>query len=117
MAGAKLIYRPSNKHCEPLTAAKPGTKCPRWSVAIAQELLDTSEPMGEKRVNTRHGLAFVAQTDNNGTWHGYPEAWDKIDRKLVSKWRKEGRVTGSHLHRWRDLKAVRAAWKELEDAE
>jgi len=63
-------YHPSPKHCEHLTAQKPGTKCPRWSAIRAQELLDQSEAMGDKRVATRHGIAFVAQPTGDGTWHG-----------------------------------------------
>ena len=85
-----LTYRASEKHCEPLTAQKPGTKCPRWSATRAQELLDQSEPMGEKRIATYQGLAFVAQYGNDGTWHGYPEAWDKIDGAVRRRWLAEG---------------------------
>ena len=94
-----LTYRPGEKHCEPLTAQKPGTKCPRWSAARGQELLDESEPMGGKRVATRHGLTFIAQYGNDGTWHGYPESWDKIDSAIRNRWLAEGRIRGRDLRR------------------
>jgi hypothetical protein len=112
-----LTYRPSEKHCEPITAQKPGTKCPRWSATRAQELLDQSEPMGEKRVATLHGIAFVAQYGNDGTWHGYPEAWDKIDGAIRARWLAEGRIQRRDLRRWAGRDDVRDAWKELNDAE
>jgi hypothetical protein len=112
-----LIYRSSEKHCEPLTAQKPGTKCPRWSAARAQELLDHSEPMGEKRVATRHGIAFVAQYSNDGTWRGYPEAWDKIDGTIRARWLAENRIRRRDLRQWFNRDDIRNAWKELNDAE
>jgi hypothetical protein len=112
-----LTYRASEKHCEPLTAQKPGTKCPRWSATRAQELLDQSEPMGEKRIATYQGLAFVAQYGNDGTWHGYPEAWDKIDGAVRRRWLAEGRIQRRDLRRWGSRDDVRNAWKEPNDAE
>src|SRR3954463_7986323 len=76
----KPRYRPSGKHCEPITAEKPGTKCPSWSIGIAQDLLENSIQVGDKRFATHGGLAFVAQITEGQTdvWHGYPEAWDKV---------------------------------------
>ena len=112
-----LVYSPSNKHCEPLTAQKPGTKCPRWSAARAQELLDDSVIMGVKRVATRHGLAFVAQRTGDGTWHGYPEAWDKIDAEIRTSWLTENRIKRRELRQWATREDIRKAWKELEDGE
>ena len=112
-----LVYRASPKHCEPITAEKPGTKCPRWSAARAQELLDQSEAMGHKRVVTRHGLAFVAQLTGDGTWHGYPEAWDQIDGEIRKRWLEEGRLRRRDLRQWASREDIRNAWKELNDAE
>ena len=112
-----LNYRKSPKHCEPLTAEKPGTKCPGWSEARAQALLDGSLPMGDKRVNTHHGLAFIAANSNDGTWHGYPEAWDKIDPAITAQWLKERRVRRRDLRQWQTREHIRNAWRVLEDAE
>lgn len=116
-AAPALLYRPSEKHCEPLTAQKPGTKCPRWSAARAQELLDQSERMGDKRVATRHGLAFVAQYGNDGTWHGYPESWDKIEGAIRAQWLAAGRIRRRDLRQWASRDDIHNAWKELNDAE
>ena len=112
-----LVYRASNKHCEPLTAQKPGTKCPRWGEDRAQELLNESVEMGAKRVATRCGLAFVAQDTNDGTWHGYPEPWDKIDAAIRVRWLAEGRIKRRHLRQWASHEDIRNAWKELDDGE
>lgn len=116
-ATPELVYNPSPKHCEPLTAQKPGTKCPRWSVALAQDLLASSEAMGGKRVATRNGLAFVAQPTGDGTWHGYPESWDKIDNAIRARWLAESRIKRRDLRQWATRDDIRNAWKELEDAE
>lgn len=94
------VYKASGKHCEPITAEKPGLKCPRWSKDIAQELLDESEPWGEKRIATRDGVAFVAQDTRDGTWHGYPEAWDNIDQSIKMRWKREGKIKKKHLRRY-----------------
>ncbi len=114
----ELVYRPSNKHCEPLTAQKPGTKCPRWSAVKAHELLDGSLPMGNKqRVATSNGLAFVARQTNHGTWHGYPESRDKIDTAIKTRWLDEQRIKRRDLRQWKTRDDIRSAWKELDDAE
>jgi hypothetical protein len=110
-----LRYQPSPKHCEPITAAKHGTKCPNWSAADAQRLLDTSVAMGQKRVATARGLAFVAQCDPNGVWHGYPEGWDAIDRTIKDQWKRNGLVTGRQLKDWATTEDVRHAWKVLRE--
>ena len=111
-----MIYEPSPKHCELITAQRPGTKCPKWSAAHAQELLTASEAMGEKRVATRNGLAFVAQRTHGDVWHGYPEAWDKIDSAIFTKWLECGLITRRNLRQWRTRDQVESAWKELNDA-
>ncbi|MGH7986310.1 MAG: hypothetical protein ACREQX_08500 [Candidatus Binataceae bacterium] len=73
--------------------------------------------MGNKRVATAHGLAFVAQYGNDGTWHGYPEAWDKIDPAIRTRWKAEGRIKGRDLRQWATREDIRNAWKGLSDAE
>jgi hypothetical protein len=115
--GPEMRYEPSPKHCEPITAAKPGTKCPRWSAARAQQMLNDSEAMGEKRVVTWNGLAFVAQRTQGGDWHGYPEAWDKIDLDIRMKWLNAGLIRRKHLKQWKTRVEIQRAWQELDDAE
>src|SRR5438067_13193826 len=109
--GTQLVYEPSGKHCEPITAQKPGVKCPSWSASIAQELLNESEPWGDKRVATRNGVAFVAQSDYAGaTWHGYPEAWDLIEPSIVRRWKQAGKVKSKHLRHYRSRRQLRSAF-------
>lgn len=119
VASTGEVYQPSEKHCEPITAQKPGTKCPKWAAPIAQRLLDLSEPMGEKRVATCRGIAFVAQKTHpdGNVWHGYPEAWDKIDSAIKSDWKAKGFVTGRDIKRWAKREQVINAWKEFRDAD
>jgi hypothetical protein len=57
----KRIYKPSSRHCEPITAENPGVKSPRWSVEIAQALLDNAEPVGKTLQATQGGVGFVAR--------------------------------------------------------
>ena len=105
-----LVYFASAKHCEPITAQKPGLKCPAWSAAVAQELLDESERWGEKRVATRNGVAFVAQSDSEGkVWHGYPEAWDVIDPRIVRRWKQQGKVKPRDLRHYASRRQLREA--------
>lgn len=102
---ATLIYEPSPKHCEPITAERPGSKCPDWSVGDASAMLKESYRIGKKRFATRSGVAFVAQltrsTETMEVWHGYPEAWDRIPPSLKDRWRRDGLVTRRDLRRLR----------------
>jgi hypothetical protein len=82
---------------------------------VAQALLDRSEPMGQKRVATERGIAFVAQLTypvERNVWHGYPEAWDQIAVDIKKRWLSEGLVTKRDLRRWNTREAVRLAWTE-----
>ena len=55
-------------------------------------------------------MARKTQTTSEGVvWHGYPEAWDKMDLELKKRWRKEG------LIRRRDLRDY-AARRKVRDA-
>ena len=85
-------------------------------VGLDPALLTASEAMGEKRVATRNGLAFVAQRTHGDVWHGYPEAWDKIDSAIFTKWLECGLITRRNLRQWRTRDQVESAWKELNDA-
>lgn len=119
VAASGLLYEASNKHCEPITAEKPGTKCPKWAAPVAQRLLDLSVTMGEKRVATCRGIAFIAQKTHpeGNVWHGYPESWDKIDGAIKALWLEKKYVTRSDFRRWAKRSQVEKAWKELRDAD
>jgi hypothetical protein len=104
-------YEPSHKHCPPYTAAD--TRCPEWSREIAQNLLEESIEMGQKRVATRDGLPFVAQRTHpyEDIWHGYPDAWDNIDPDIIELWKKEGKIRPKDLKRRKTEEQVREAWR------
>ena len=108
------IYEASPRHCEPITAENPGVKCPKWSAPIAQELLESAQPVGKTLQATHSGVGFVAQrtrTTNDGEyWHGYPEAWDRMDAKLKKQWLEDGRITRRHLRTYRTRRQVRDAF-------
>lgn len=108
------VYEPSPRHCEPITAENPGVKCPDWSTAIAQELLETAHPVGSTLQATRNGVGFVAQrtrtTEEAEYWHGYPEAWDRMDPRLKRQWVQDGLVSRRNLRTYRTRRQVRDAF-------
>ncbi len=113
MCNENRIYRAYPKHCEPITAQNPGVKCPSWSASIAQEILDSAEPVGNTLQATCRGVGFVArktQTSEGVVWHGYPEAWDRMDLELKKRWRKEGRIRKRDLRDYATRRKVRDAF-------
>lgn len=88
MAFAKRIYERSGRHSEPITAQNPGVKCPPMSCSDAQKILDPAERVGNTLQATHKGVGYVARRTriikDGEIWHGYPEAWDKMDPKLKS---------------------------------
>ncbi len=51
-----------------------------WKKTLAHDMFEQSEPDpdgSDKRYATMNGIAFVAQPTEDGTWHGYPEPWNK----------------------------------------
>ena len=43
-------------------------------------------------------------------WHGYPEAWDKMDHKLKMQWLEEGLISKRNLRTYRTRENVRDAF-------
>jgi hypothetical protein len=110
----RRIYEPSPRHCEPITADNPGVKCPRWSVSIAQDLLDQAEAVGGALQATRDGVGFVGrltlETVEGQIWHGYPEAWDQMDPDLKKRWLDEKLITRRALRTYKTRRQVREAF-------
>jgi hypothetical protein len=108
------IYKPSPRHCEPITAENPGVKCPAWSVALAQDLLDDAMQVGGALQATRNGVGFVArrtlQIAEGDVWHGYPEAWDMMDPDLKQRWLAEKVISKRDLRTYRTRRQVRDAF-------
>ncbi len=68
--------------------------------------------MGEKRVATCEGVAFVAQkthTDHD-IWHGYPVGWDEVDVSIQNQWKREKRIRNRDLRRYETREQVRSAF-------
>jgi hypothetical protein len=69
------------------------------------------DPNGSgKRYATRNGIAFVAQQTGDGTWHGYPEPWNKIPVDLKEKWLDAGNVTTASLKKYKDFPRDNVLW-------
>ena len=81
------------------------------SVEFAQELLNKAQPVGQKLQATHGGVGFVAQrtrtTKEGEVWHGYPEAWDKMDTKLKKQWLESGLITRRDLRSYKTRRQVR----------
>ncbi len=92
----------------------------RWEATEARRMFDESEidpSLPQKRWATRLGIAFVAQESNDGTWHGYPESWQKAPADLVEKWFSQGKVTAADLRRYKDFPRNDVRWALESDDE
>lgn len=114
MADDKRIYDPSPRHCEPITAENPGVKCPDWSAAVAQELLENAVFVGNALQATQGGVGFVGRltraTEEGVIWHGYPESWDRMDFDLKQKWLNEKVISRRDLKNYKTRRQVRDAF-------
>ena len=125
------MYRGSPKHKKRPALGRKGTFCPEWThtttevglgndllahnweITIAHELFEKSEPDpggSGKRYATMNGIAFVAQPTGDGTWHGYPEPWNKVPANLKDKWQDNGLVTRPQLRRYMDFPRDNPGW-------
>lgn len=111
---AKRIYLASPRHCEPISAENPGVKCPDWSRARAQELLDGAELVGRSLQATWNGVGFVGrltvETGEVQIWHGYPECWDMMDPQLKKRWLAERLISKRDLRSYKTRRQVRDAF-------
>jgi len=114
MAGMKRIYERSGRHSEPITAQNPGVKCPPMSYSEAQKVLDSAERVGNTLQATQGGVGYVARrtrtTRDGEIWHGYPEAWDKMDPKLKMRWLKQGLIKRRDIRDCKSREKVRDAF-------
>lgn len=111
---SRRIYQASPRHCQPISAENPGVKCPAWSPALAQELLDGAERVGNALQATRDGVGFVGRltldTFDGQIWHGYPESWDMMDAELKKRWLSEKLISKRDLRTYRTRRQVRDAF-------
>ncbi len=124
-------YRGSSKHKRRPATGRKGTLCPEWTHGTATGALKSDvfrhdwpstrahglfseseyDPEGgDKRYATAKGIAFAAQPTEDGSWHGYPEPWNKIPATLKEKWRAEGKVSGRELRLYSDFPRENITW-------
>lgn len=114
MTSMKRIYERSGRHSEPITAQNPGVKCPPMSYSDAQKILDSAERVGNTLQATHAGVGYVARrtriTKDGEIWHGYPEAWDKMNLNLKKRWLKQGLIKRRDIRKYKSREKVRDAF-------
>jgi len=131
-------YRGSLKHKDRPARGRKGSLCPEWThradsrgfegdpfdhpwqETAAHTMFEESEldPSGSgKRYATMNGIAFASQDSRDGTWHGYPEPWNKIPADLKDQWLDEGKVTTTSLKRYKDFPRNNVRWALESDDE
>lgn len=124
-------YRGSTKHKNRPARGRKGTLCPEWTHSTpdgglgnnvhahpwdhtqADAIFQKSEadPDGsEKRYATANGIAFVGQLSGDGTWHGYPEPWQKVPAELKENWLTVGRVSAAQLRQYKEFPRTNIRW-------
>lgn len=129
------LYRGSPKHKNRPGVGRKGTLCPEWtheiagisfggdpsqhtwSQTVAHKLFSEGEcDVGSgKRFATSRGMAFVAQPTADGTWHGYPEPWNRIPDEIMSDWLSRGLVTKKDIKRYMDFSKEDVRWALASD--
>ena len=113
-------YRGSIKHKRWRPGGGCGTLCPDWTHRTdgrgfsgdphshpwprtkAHELFETGIEGGDgRRYATERGIAFVAVSSNDGTWHGFPVAWSEVPVHMQDRLVESGRVTRRQMRRYR----------------
>ncbi|WP_316181478.1 hypothetical protein [Bradyrhizobium sp. SZCCHNRI1009] len=124
-------YRGSNKHKNRPANGRKGTLCPEWThktpdggygndpfnhnwlKTVAHQLFEESKPDPDgsgKRYATLRGIAFASQKTDDGTWHGYPEPWNKVPSELKDNWLQQGKVTKRELKRYSGVSEQNVSW-------
>jgi hypothetical protein len=81
-------------------------------------LLETSlEGEGGRRYATGRGIAFVAVSSNDGTWHGFPIPWNDVPIPVQDRLVESGRVTRRQMRRYRTADRHDIKWALNSDDE
>ena len=118
-----LHYRGTIKHKHWRPGGGYGTLCPKWTHEAssggfagdphshqweetqAHSMLTASVSAEDgRRYATRRGIAFVAVSSGDGTWHGYPIPWRDVPRKV-----RDSFVSARRVRRRETRRAVNAA--------
>ena len=132
----RRVYKGSLKHKRWRPGGGYGTLCPRWTHEAdgqgfagdsvqhpwrrtkAHHLLETSmEGEDGRRYATERGVAFVALPSNDGTWHGFPVAWDEVPAHVQDRLVKSGQVTRRQMRHYRRLDRRDIEWALSSDDE
>ena len=73
-----------------------------WRRTKAHDLLQDSlcDENGH-RYATERGVAFMAVSSNDGTWHGFPVPWSEVPVHIQDRFVASGRVTRRQMRRYR----------------
>ena len=131
MPPAGATCRGSIKHKARSAPGRKGTLCPEWShntpthglgsdmaghdwnSTEGHRLFSASvdDPDGSRKLYaTKRGIAFVAQPTEDGSWHGYPEPWNRVPSELKDRWRRERAVSARDLRRYADFPETEINW-------
>ena len=116
---SRPAYRGNSKHKDRPVRGIKGTLCPEWThrtaaaglsndaLALAWEETEAFRlfaaailDVNGRRYATARGIAFEAQSTEDGTWHGYPIPWNDVPNALRRRWLKEAKVTRRELKRF-----------------
>jgi len=84
-----------------------------WRLTEAHAMFAACEPDPDgsgRRYATMKGIAFAATNSRDGTWHGYPVAWQKVPPELKDRWLEQRRVTATTLRRYKDFPEQNIRW-------
>jgi len=129
-------YRGSLKHKDWRPGGGFGTLCPKWThqagdqgfsgdpfshpwhLTIAHQLLCQShEDARGHRYAARNGIAFKAQLSNDGTWHGYPVAWNEVPFEVHDVLIAKGQATRREMKRQKSIDSNDIRWALKSDDE
>lgn len=131
MSGIARHYRGSEKHKNRPSQGPKGTLCPEWthttphggyktdpfkhewSRTEAQRLFAAAvpHPDGQERCYaTMNGIAFEAKPSNDGTWHGYPIAWESVPTSIFEQWLEMEKVTNRQIRQHRRYSKKNINW-------
>ena len=113
-----LRYKGSIKHKRWRPGGGYGTLCPDWTHRAdnqgfsgdprnhpwrrtrAHDLFEASiEGEDGRRYATERGIAFVAVSSNDGTWHGFPITWNEVPVHIQNRLVVSGQITRSRMKR------------------
>jgi hypothetical protein len=131
-----LLYRGILKHKQWRPGGGSGTLCPKWThqaggqgfsgdpdrhpwhLTIGHQLLsDSTADAAGHRYAARNGIAFKAQTSNDGTWHGYPIPWDEVPADIQNTLIVRGQATRREMRRQKSFETENIWWALKSDEE